>query len=115
MLFDTSIVIDMLRKKKDYQYGSISTITLLEVIRGTPDTRMAEVLVLLKQMFQVYDIDDNVVLVYSRLYGALKQMRKIVADADLMIISTAHSKNEKLLTKDHGFEVLSNIVDMKIE
>lgn len=115
MLFDTSIVIDILRKKRGYQYGSISSITLIEVVRGTKDTEMAEVLVLLKQMFQVYDISDDVILVYSKLYNALKQRRKTIADADLIIIATAHAKSEKLLTKDHGFGNLSDIVDIQIE
>lgn len=115
MLFDTSVVIDILRKKREYQYGSISVITLIEVVRGTRDIEMAEVLVLLKQMFQVYDIGDDVILVYSKLYNALKQKRKNIADADLIIIATAHAKNEKLLTKDRNFEALSDIVDITIE
>lgn len=45
MLFDTAIVIDVLRKKREYQYGSISAITVLEVVRGVSDPEMAEVLV----------------------------------------------------------------------
>ena len=115
MLFDTSIVIDMLRKRRPYQYGSISTITLLEYVRGVPESEMLETLSLLKQSFQIYAIDDNVVLVYSKLYKALKQRKQIMKDADLIIAATAHTKSEKLLVKDKDFDVLSELIDMTRE
>lgn len=112
MLFDTSIVIDMLRKRRPYQYGSISTITLLEAVRGVSESEMVETLSLLKQSFQIYAIDDNVVLVYSKLYKALKQRKQAMKDADLIIAATANAKNENLLVKDKDFDVLSDLIDM---
>lgn len=112
MLFDTSIVIDMMRKRRPYQYGSISTITLIEFVRGVYEEEMAVKLVLLKQSFKVYDIDDEVVLAYSRMYRALKRSKKTMADADLIIAATAFAKNEKLGVNDSDFDLLEDVVDL---
>ncbi len=115
MLFDTSIIIDMLKKLRPYQYGAISTITLLEVLRGVSESEMAETLTLLKKSFQVYEIDDSVVLVYSKLYKMLKQRKGKMKDADLIIAATAQAKNERLYARDKDFDVLDDIVDISKE
>ncbi len=112
MLFDTSIVIDVLRKRREYQYGSISTITLLEVVRGVSDPEMMEVLILLKQTYHVYEIDDDVVLAYSKLYKKFKGAGEGIADADLIVAATAYAKNEALHTKDSDFDTLRSLMDV---
>ena len=112
MLFDTSIVIDIMRKRRPYQYGSVSTITLIEFVRGVQEGEMAETLVLLRQMFQVYEIDDDVILAYCKMYRALRQRKQTMADADLIIAATAFAKNEKLAVKDSDFDNVNDIVDL---
>ncbi len=115
MLFDTSIVIDVLKKLRPYEYGSISTITLLETIRGTDESKMTEVLVSLQQMYQIYDLDNSIVLAYSRLYRKLKEGKVKIGDADLIIAATAYAKGEVLKTKDSDFDVLLGILDIRKE
>ncbi len=112
MLFDTSIVIDMLRRRRPYQYGTISTITVLEVVRGVAESEMIETLLLMKQSFRVYDLDDDVILSYSKLYRTLKERKTKIKDADLIIGSTALAKNEKLLAKDRDFDTLNDFINV---
>ena len=114
MLFDTSVVIDVLRKRRQYEYGAISVVTLLEIVRGIGDGEMAEVLILLRQLYQVYDMDDAVILTYSKLYQGLKAEKKRLADVDMIIAATAHAKGEKLYTKDRDFEVVKELIDVAI-
>lgn len=115
MLFDTSVVIEMLKKRRQYEYGSISTITLVEIVRGVADSEMAETVTLMKQMFQIYGLDDEVVLAYSRFYQGLKSKKKDIQDADLIIAATAYAKGETLITRDSDFKVLKEMMDIKIE
>ena len=114
MLFDTSIVIDVLKNTRKYERGSISSITLLEIIRGTRDAEMSEVLELLRQMYRVYDLDDDVIRVYSKLYQGLESSKRKFKEHDLIIAATAYAKSEKLITSDNDFKVLKDLLDIGI-
>ncbi len=115
MLFDTNIVIDVLHKRREYRYGAISVMTLIEVVRGVSDPEMVEVLVLLKQSYQVYDFDDGIVLAYSKLYQKFKNAKPRIEDADLLIAATAYAKGEALHTKDNDFKPLRSLMDVVME
>mgnify|MGYP000047006206 CR=1 FL=1 len=105
MLFDTSYLLDMLKEKK-FEEGSISVITLIEVLRGTKKEKRKVVKELLEESFNVVGIDNEVVEVYCKLYDELRKKGTIIPDVDLIIASTAISKKLRLMTKDRDFEKL---------
>ncbi len=100
VLFDTSIVIDMLRGRRDFSLGSISVITVFELLRGVRDDKRSEVKSMLENSFDVIGMDNRVVLTYCELYSALRKAGRPVEDADLIIAATAKAYGEKLQTKD---------------
>jgi len=112
-LIDTSVLIDSLRKGS-YKEGSISVITLIEMLRGVPPPKRRRVKQLLEESFDVLNIDNNVVLKYCDLYTILKQKGQLVPDADLLIAATAITNNLVLVTKDEDFERLKEL-GLKLE
>ena len=100
VLFDTSIVIDMLRGRRDFSLGLISVITVFELLRGVRDDKRSEVKSMLENSFDVIGMDNRVVLTYCELYSALRKAGRPVEDADLIIAATANAYGEKLQTKD---------------
>ena len=105
MLFDTSVVVEMLRRG-EYREGSISIITLIEVLRGVSGERRRRVKELLEEAFEVHSLSNDVILKYCELYDALKARGELIPDAALLIAATALSKGEVLVTKDKHFERL---------
>jgi len=96
-------LIDHFRKRThlDIWGNAISTITLLEFLRGVPgEERRAAFLKELKKLFRVETIDDLVVLTYCKLYRALKRNGELIEDADLLIAATAIAKGYTLWTKN---------------
>lgn len=112
-LIDTSVLIDNLRKGV-FEVGSISVITLIEVLRGVSREKRKRVKELLERSFDVLSIDNDVVLKYCELYSALKRKGKLIPDADLIIAATAIAKNLTLVTKDRDFERL-RMLGLKLE
>ena len=100
VLFDTSVVIDMLKGRRDFSLGSISVITVFELLRGVRDDKRSEVKSMLENSFDVIGMDNRVVLTYCELYSALCKAGRPVEDADLIIAATAKAYGEKLQTKD---------------
>jgi len=102
-LIDTSVLIDNIRKGI-YEEGSISIITLIEILRGTSSRKRIRVKQLLEEGFDVLNIDNKVVLKYCDLYNTLKKKGQLIPDADLLIAATAIVNDLVLVTKDKDFE-----------
>ena len=102
-LIDTSVLIDNIRNDS-YEKGSISIITLIEVLRGISPRKRIRVKQLLEKSFDILNIDNKVILKYCDLYTLLKRKGQLIPDADLLIAATAIVNNLVLVTKDKDFE-----------
>lgn len=107
-LLDTQNVIELLRKRR-YEAGSISIITLIEVLRGLEAGKGAKVKELLEESFHVLDLDNPVIETYCRLYRQLKDRGPLLPDADLLLASTAIAHNLPLKTRDAHFKRLKEL------
>jgi predicted nucleic acid-binding protein len=113
-LIDTSILIDFLKGRIKYLGDSISIISLMEVGRVIENKRRLEVLKTLEDMFTVYPIDEKVAVEYAELYYQLREKGRLIADLDLIIVSTAKAHDEKLLTRDKDFLAVKDYVNVEI-
>jgi len=104
-LLDTDTIIEMLRTRK-HETGAISTITLIEFLRGIDTNKRPKTKQLLEQTFNHLAIDNNVILAYCNLYHKLKKQGTPIPDADLLIAATAITHNIALKTKDEHFKKL---------
>jgi len=104
-LFDTDTVIGLLRDRK-YEAGSISIITLIEVLRGLETRKRAKVKELLEESFNLINLDNEVIQTYCNLYDRLKEEGTPIPDADLLIAATAIAHNLTLKTEDQHFKRL---------
>ena len=105
ILLDTDVVIEMLRKRR-YEAGAISIITLIEVLRGLKAEKREKVKELLEESFDVLNINNQVIETYCSIYRNLKEKGMLVPDADILIAATAISNNITLKTKDKHFKEL---------
>ncbi len=113
-LIDTSALIEMIRKGT-FVEGSISIITLIEILRGVYPKKRSKVKKLLEKVYDVLTIDNKVIEKYCQLYDELKSKGELIPDADLIIASTAIAYNKTLITKDkRHFEKLVKF-GLKIE
>lgn len=101
-LLDTSVVIDDLRRGV-FEEGAISTVTLIEVLRGLPSEKREKTKQLLESVFDVLGIDNKTILKYCELYQELRHKGEIIPDADLLISATAIANNLELVTKYKDF------------
>lgn len=104
-LLDTDAIIELLRKKT-YEAGYISIITLIEVLRGVQDETRMEVKKLLEESFDVTSLDNKAIITYCTLYQKLREKGETIPDADLLVAATAISSNLHLKTGDKHFERL---------
>jgi len=65
-VLDTSIVVELVRKRR-YEAGAISIITLIEVFRGVKAEKRSEVKKLLEEAFKVLTLDNTVIEAYCNL------------------------------------------------
>jgi tRNA(fMet)-specific endonuclease VapC len=107
-LLDTGIVIERMGENS-YFPAIISTITLIEVLRGLDDKKRLLARQLLKESFSVLNLDDEVIEVYCCLYRVLKEKGNLLPDADLLIAATAIAHDLTLETKDAHFERLKDL------
>lgn len=107
-LLDTDVVVELLRKRT-YETGTISIITLIEISRGLESEKSAKVKGLIEESFNVLNIDNRVIKTYCNLYKNLKDEGVLTPDADLLIAATAISHNMTLKTKDKHFERLKKL------
>jgi len=90
-------------KKDVYDKALISSITLLEVLRGIDDKKRLQVRQLLEESYSVMNLDDSIIEAYCRVYRKLKDDGSLLPDADLIIAATAIAHNVVLETKDTHF------------
>lgn len=102
VLFDTSVIIDMIRGG-EYRYGSVSIISLIEILRVVKGEKRSRVKALFEETFNIYPIDNRVVEIYCHLYDRLKMAGQLIPDIDLIIAATAIAHNEKLESHDEHF------------
>jgi tRNA(fMet)-specific endonuclease VapC len=115
LIFDTTALIQAIRKKTDFEEGSISIITLIEVLRGIEDGEKREKTAgLLEQAFEIVDVNREVARAYLKLYFELKRKGESSSDADELIAATALSEGEALLTSDRGFLKFDPLVKVKL-
>lgn len=112
-LFDTDVIVELLRKRI-HEAGAISTITLIEVLRGVKAEKRAEVKRLLEESFKVLGIENEVVETYCNFYQRLRDEGTAIPDADLLIAATAISQDATLKTGDKHFERLKKL-GLKLE
>jgi predicted nucleic acid-binding protein len=98
----------MLRTRK-HETGAISTITLIEILRGIDADKRPKAKTLLEETFNHLAIDNKVILNYCDLYDKLKKQGTLVPDADLLIAATATTHNVQLKTKDEHFKRLEKL------
>jgi predicted nucleic acid-binding protein len=104
-LLDTDMIIELLRKRK-HEVGAISTITLIEVLRGLDAEKRAKAKELLEESFNIQVIDNKIIETYCNLHQKLRKEGLQIPDADLLIAATAISNNMTLKTRDEDFERL---------
>ena len=115
MIFDSSALIQTIRKGAGFEEGSISVITLIEVLRGIDDdTKRKKTRALLMEAFDILDVNEDVMQSYIKLYFELKRKGEIASDADELIAATVHSKGETLITADKGFLRFEPLVKVKL-
>jgi predicted nucleic acid-binding protein len=117
VVLDTSVMVDLSRKKKyaldllDSYSGkeqiATTIITKYEILRGTPEQYIDFVTSLLKK-FIIYDFNDTALTETVNLYKALKKKGKLVNELDIIIAGIALSNNQTLITKDKDFLNLEN-------
>ncbi len=107
MILDTNTIIDAM-EEGDIPRGSISVISLLEVLRGVPSEKRAEIKALLEESHRVHQIDNDVILKYAEIYNQLKSSGTLIPDADLIIGMTAIVKDLALNSNDKHFKRLES-------
>lgn len=104
-LLDTDRVLELLRDGT-FEFGDISIITVLEVLRGLEPAKRTQTKKLLEEAFIVHGLDNDIVETYSDLYRRLRHKGESLPDADLLIAATAIARDMTLKTRDEHFERL---------
>ena len=112
VIFDSSIIIDALRKKKsakeliesyaEKEQIAITVISKYEILKGTTEKDADLVSGLLNQ-FVIYDFEDSVVVEAVKAHKKLVGKGKMVNELDVLIAGIAATNNETLITKDNDF------------
>ena len=112
VVFDSSVIIDVLRKKKyakdliesyaEKERIAITVISKYEILRGTTERDAALVSGLINQ-FVIYDFDDSVVREAVKAHKKLAEKGKMVNELDVLIAGIVAANNETLITKDKDF------------
>jgi len=112
VVFDSSIIIDALRKKKaaidlikSYsrkEQIAITAISKYEILRGTSEKNASLTSEFLGQ-FVVYDFDDFALSEAVNAYKRLKEKGRMVNEFDLLIAGIVTTHNETLITVDRDF------------
>ena len=101
-LLDTGIIIDNM-ETDNYGPAIISSITLLEVLRGIEDKKRLQIRQLLEESFSVLNLNNSIIEAYCKIYRKLKEEGNLLPDADLIIAATAIAHDLVLETKDSHF------------
>ena len=124
MIFDTSVVVKILRDKKFFEKIKrnineeirLTSISVYELLRGAVykkfrDNSERELNIILKviESLEILSFSEKEAKISAILWGKLRKNGIAVNDADVMISSTAISNNEKLLTIDKDFEKIKKV------
>jgi tRNA(fMet)-specific endonuclease VapC len=90
-------------KKDNYAPALISSITLMEVLRGIEDKRRFQIREFLEGSYSILNLDNNIIEAYCKIYRKLREEGNLLPDADLIIAATAIAHNLVLETKDAPF------------
>ena len=107
-LLDTDVVIELLRERR-YEAGSISIVTLIEVLRGLEVEKRGRVKKLLEETFNLQNLDNEIIETYCKIYCDLKERAALIPDADLLVAATAIARNLTLKTRDEHFQRLEEL------
>lgn len=112
VVFDSSIIIDALRRKKNAvnliesylgkEQIAITIINKYEILRGTTVKDASFVSGLLRQ-FIIFDFDDSAIDEVVKAYKDLTAKGKMVNELDLIIAGIVAANNETLITRDKDF------------
>lgn len=112
VVFDSSIIIDVLRKKNsakeliesyaEKEQIAITVISKYEILRGTNEKDATLVSGLLSQ-FVIYDFEDTVVKEAVKAHKKLAEKGKMINEFDVLIAGIVAANNETLITKDKDF------------
>jgi predicted nucleic acid-binding protein len=118
VVFDSSLVIDALKKKKaardliasnaEKERIAITIISKYEILRGTDQKDFNLVTEWLDQ-FVVYDMDDNALEEIVKAYKKLADKGKLINELDILIAGIASANNEILITTDKDFLNLESL------
>ena len=112
VVFDSSIIIDALRRKQvaidlvesfsAKERIAVTVISKYEILRGTKEKSVSLVSELLSQ-FITLDFEDRAVTEVVKAYKKLKEKGKVVNELDLLIAGIVAANNETLITRDRDF------------
>ena len=112
VIFDSSILIDVLRGRKEAleiiesYFGeeriAITVLGKYEILRGAESSEAQFASDLLRQ-FCVLDFNDSAVAEMVKAYKKLVRKGKMVNELDLLVVGIASANNETLVTKDRDF------------
>ncbi len=112
VVFDSNVLVDVLRKKKDaldlIDYYSekervaITVISKYEILRGTKEKNINLVTGLLAR-FIIYDFGDSSIMEAVRIYREVKAKGKLVSELDVLVAGIAATHSETLITRDKDF------------
>lgn len=112
VVFDTSLLIDSIRKKKSAldliaSYAgkeriATTAINKYEVLRGVTE-KDANLVSELFDQFVIYDLDDSALREAVIIYKELAIRGKMVSELDVLIAGISAANHETLVTRDRDF------------
>ena len=104
----------MIRNGNEFEEGSISVITFIEVLRGIEnEQKRKKSRTLIEETFDILDVDKAVATSYVEMYFESKKKGKAVSEADALIAATARTKGEILLTLDKDFQKFEPLIKVR--
>jgi predicted nucleic acid-binding protein len=117
VVFDTSLLIDAIRKKKaalnliasyaGKERIATTAINKYEVLRGVTEKDASLVSQWLDQ-FVIYDLDDSALKEAVTIYKELASRGKMVSELDVLIAGISAANHETLVTKDRDFSSIQS-------
>jgi tRNA(fMet)-specific endonuclease VapC len=112
VILDTSIIIDISRKKQyaidliashqEKEQIATTIITQYEMLRGTPEPHLNYITGLLNR-FVILEFTADALDETVKIYKELKEKGTLINELDIIIAGIAAANNETLITKDKDF------------
>ena len=124
MIFDTSIVLQILKDRKFFEEIEsilteeikITSVSIYELLRGATHIKIAKnsekELNILLSMFSelsVFSFGKDDAKIASCVWAKLKERGTLINDADIMIASICIKNKERLLTLDRDFKKIEEV------